>query len=156
MLNLVSDLFAQVIATWTSGKPLALDRRRALKFAGFGFAVSGPLLHFWYKLLNDVLPPATTTLLILLRIALDRLLFAPLFFALFHAWNGLIDNNLEAVPKEIERKVPATVVKAMWLWVPAQWVNFAYVPLPLKVLYGNVVALVWNIYFSSISNARRV
>ena len=45
------------------------------------------------------------------------------------------------------RKLTALV--ANWaLWVPAQLVNFRYIPGKFQVLFSNVVALGWNAYLS--------
>ena len=44
-------------------------------------------------------------------------------------------------------------VTANWkLWIPAQLVNFAIVPLHFQVLFANGVALVWNTYLSHITH----
>jgi FtsH-binding integral membrane protein len=48
----------------------------------------------------------------------------------------------------LRASVPDIVVANWALWVPAQFVNFAVVPLKFQVLYSNVVALVWNVYLS--------
>lgn len=40
-------------------------------------------------------------------------------------------------------------MKVNWLlWIPAQFINFKFVPPNLRVLAVNVVALVWNVYMS--------
>ena len=49
-----------------------------------------------------------------------------------------------------------SVIQANWaLWIPAQLVNFGMVPLNYQVLFGNVVALLWNVYLSWINVASR-
>ena len=39
----------------------------------------------------------------------------------------------------------------MQVWTVAQAVNFQLVPLDYRVLFGNVVALWWNIYLSLVN-----
>jgi len=71
----------------------------------------------------------------------------------FYAWTSLTTTGtLEQALASVQTKLVPTVQKSLILWVPAQYVNFMYVPLELKVLYGNVVALLWNVYFSLINN----
>ena len=81
------------------------------------------------------------------RLLLDQFVFAPLFVPSFMAglWilegrDNIWDPLLDVVP---------SVMEANWaLWIPAQLVNFSIVPLNYQVLFGNVVALVWNVYLS--------
>lgn len=49
-----------------------------------------------------------------------------------------------------------TTVRSNWiLWVPANFVNFRFVPVPLQVAFSNFVALFWNTYVSFVSNRVR-
>ena len=93
-------------------------------------------------------PPGALT-----RLAADQLLFAPLFVGTFFA--ALL--TLEGRPRDAAAKVRADLpaaLKANWaLWVPANFVNFRFVPPHLQVLFANGVALVWNTYLSIVSNA---
>ena len=42
-----------------------------------------------------------------------------------------------------------SLVQVNWaLWVPAQYINFKFVPPNLRVLAVNITALVWNVYMS--------
>ena len=48
-------------------------------------------------------------------------------------------------------------VVANWqLWVPAQVINFALVPVHFQVLFANGVACIWNIYLSHVSHGAHV
>lgn len=89
----------------------------------------------------------------LTRLAADQLLFAPLFVASF--FSALL--TLEGRPGDALAKVKAdlpSAIKANWaLWVPANFVNFRFVPPHLQVLFANAVALAWNTYLSIVSNA---
>ena len=42
-----------------------------------------------------------------------------------------------------------SLVQVNWaLWVPAQYINFKFVPPNLRVLAVTITALVWNVYMS--------
>jgi hypothetical protein len=44
----------------------------------------------------------------------------------------------------------AAVLLAQYkVWPAVNWINFTYVPEPLRVLFSTVVALFWNIYLTS-------
>lgn len=89
----------------------------------------------------------------LARLAADQLLFAPAFVSTFFA--ALL--TLEGRPGDAVAKIKAdlpSALKANWsLWVPANFVNFRFVPPVLQVAFANVVALGWNTYLSIVSNA---
>lgn len=54
----------------------------------------------------------------------------------------------EQIKDELRTNWPSTV-KANWmLWVPAQFINFRFVPVHHQVLVANITALLWNVYFS--------
>jgi len=52
------------------------------------------------------------------------------------------------VPDVLMTKVPSTVVASWLLWVPAQLVNFAFIPGKFQVLFSNGAGFVWNAYLS--------
>jgi hypothetical protein len=47
---------------------------------------------------------------------------------------------------------PASVTRCIQVWTVAQAVNFQVVPLEYRVLFGNMIALWWNIYLSLASH----
>jgi hypothetical protein len=47
-----------------------------------GVVLVGPALHFWYLTLSRLVPAATTAGAVM-RLALDQLVFAPVFLATF-------------------------------------------------------------------------
>ena len=96
----------------------------------------------------------STTSSVLQRLALDQGLFAPAFTPTFMFAVRVLEN-----PQEAPRALASVrddwwpAVTANWkLWIPAQLVNFAVVPLHWQVLFANGVALVWNTYLSHITH----
>lgn len=81
--------------------------------------------------------------------AADQLGFAPLFVGSMIAILAAIDGApLDSLPKLLASDLPPAI-RANWsLWVPAQFINFRFVPPAYQVLFANVVALAWNVYFS--------
>lgn len=44
-------------------------------------------------------------------------------------------------------------VQANWkLWPLANFISFAFVPLELRVLFGNVVSVGWSVYVSAVTH----
>lgn len=84
----------------------------------------------------------------MLKIALHQLAFTPALFVLFWTWIALFEGTLRTLKAQISHNMVRMVVAQLKIWPLAQYVNFRYVPHHLQVLFSNVVALVWNIYFS--------
>jgi hypothetical protein len=142
--NVIGDIIAQEIA---GNKKL--DVMRTVKFGSFGLIVTGPLVHFWYKLLNQVFSRfPTTPLTVVIKIALHQLVFTPALFVLFWTWIAMFEGTVHKLKSQISNNMLRMVVAQLKIWPLAQYINFRYVPLNLQVLFSNLVALVWNIYFS--------
>ena len=59
-----------------------------------------------------------------------------------------IGSYLSQIEKDLARDLPEMLVVNWCLWVPAQMMNFTFIPLKYQVLFGNFVAVTWNIYLS--------
>jgi protein Mpv17 len=53
----------------------------------------------------------------------------------------------------LQEHVPTALIANWSLWIPAQVINFRFVPGKFQVLFSNVVALAWNVYLSFMSHA---
>jgi hypothetical protein len=123
------------------------DLRRLLSMAAIGGVLVGPTLHFWYGTLARLVP-STAVAGVVGRVGIDQFLFAPCFVVAFFAGLKLVEGRVDLLP-ELVREQWWTTVKTNWLlWIPAQAINFTFMPLHLQVLFANGVALVWNTYLS--------
>jgi Mpv17 / PMP22 family len=140
---------------------LPWDWRRTGRFGILGTLLVAPTVHVWYNQLHrftsNLSISSSPWRLLASRVAIDQLLFAPAFTAV---WLVALRMLEQGHPKHIEweslrASVPDIVVANWALWVPAQLVNFAVVPLKFQVLYSNVVALAWNVYLSYTTSSNR-
>ncbi|XP_026572889.1 peroxisomal membrane protein 2 [Pseudonaja textilis] len=146
-LSALGSLLSQLIEK--SQKKKRLDWRELLRFATYGFLVTGPLSHYFYLYLEQLIPSDTPFSLIK-RLLVDRLVVSPAFLAIFF----LVMNFLEGKDlSEFSKKVKSgywTSLKMNWkVWTPVQVINFTYVPLQFQVLFGNLVAILWFAYLAS-------
>ncbi|EFJ52964.1 hypothetical protein VOLCADRAFT_102925 [Volvox carteri f. nagariensis] len=142
LLNALGDIFCQFFIE--GGK---WDIRRTSIFTFMGLALVGPTLHYWYSLLNRLIPARGATGAGL-QLLLDQGVFAPLFLATFISVLFTIEGKSHLVRSKLEQDLLETV-KVNWvLWIPAQYLNFRFVPPNLQVLTANIVALIWNTYMS--------
>ena len=84
--------------------------------------------------------------------AMDQLLFAPVFIGSIVASILTLEGHSSEVPAKIRNDL-FTIIRSGWaLWVPFQFINFRFVPVNLQALASNLVALVWNVYMSYASH----
>jgi hypothetical protein len=142
VLNGLGDIFCQLFV-----EKEGYSAKRTLTFAGLGVVFVGPCLFYWYGLLGKLVP-GTDIMSILASLALDQLVYAPVFIAGFMSILTAIEGKPEAIQAKLQQDLfPA--IKVNWgLWVPAQYINFKFVPPNLRTLAVNITALVWNVYMS--------
>ncbi|XP_062999821.1 peroxisomal membrane protein 2 [Elgaria multicarinata webbii] len=148
ILSALGSLLSQVIEK--SHKKRSLDLWGPLRFAIYGLVFTGPLSHYFYLYLEQLIP-SDVPLAVVKRLLLDRLVVAPAFLALFFFIMNLLEGkDTSAFVKRVKSGYwPA--LKMNWkMWTPVQFVNLNYVPMQFQVLFGNLVALVWFAYLASV------
>ncbi|XP_023968769.2 protein Mpv17 isoform X2 [Chrysemys picta bellii] len=122
--------------------------RRTLKMMAIGFCFVGPVVGGWYQLL-DRLIPGNTRMVVLKKMALDQVGFAPCFLGCFLAIAGAL-NGLSAEESwaKIRRDYPDALLTNYYLWPAVQIANFYFIPLNHRLAVVQVVAVVWNSYLS--------
>ena len=154
LLNAAGDLFAQFM--FEDAAKNGCDWKRAGVFTFLGAALVGPCLHFWYSSLSKIVAAtgATGTAAAAVSLALDQLVFAPTFLAVFIGSLFTIEGNAAEVPAKLKQDWGKTVVTNWKIWVPFQFLNFRFVPVNLQVGAANVIALLWNTYMSWVSHLK--
>ena len=110
-----------------------VDVRRLATFTALGGVMVGPTLHHWYTALHRHVPGEGVRALVR-RLALDQLVFAPLFIPSFMGVLLVLEGHERPLRKTRAEWWPSIV--ANWqLWVPAPLVNFGLVPLHFQVLF---------------------
>jgi protein Mpv17 len=109
----------------------------------------GPTLTVWYGALGrwtsawgEGLAPT------LKRMLIDQLAFAPAFIAVFFLTAATIEGKPEDGVRRIQVGWKDAVLTNYSIWPAAQLVNFGLVPPHLRVLFANMVGVVWNSYLS--------
>lgn len=106
-----------------------------------------PVLNVWYSNLYRLVP-AQNTAGAIGRLALDQLVFAPCFVSLFISSLFVLDGNASQVPAKLKQDLVESVIMNWKIWIPAQFINFRFVPPQLNLLMTNFTALIWNAYLS--------
>ncbi|XP_075753984.1 peroxisomal membrane protein 2 [Pelodiscus sinensis] len=152
VLSALGSLLSQVIerSRRKPGTSKSLDLSGPLRFAIYGFLFTGPLSHYFYLYLEQLIPP-DAAFAVIKRLLVDRLLVAPPFLVLFFFVMNLLEGKDLSAFTEKMRSSYWAALKMNWkVWTPVQFVNVNYVPLQFRVLFGNLVALFWFAYLASI------
>jgi len=128
-----------------------VDIARFLRFAFFGFILQAPWNHFYYLALDGALPPteepftATTGI----KVAIDQFVQAPIFTVIIFSFLGFLEGkSTEDIKQQLDDDYVDTMLANWKLWVPATFVNIAFCPPILRVLFLNVVFFFWSIFLS--------
>jgi peroxisomal membrane protein 2 len=148
-----ADLAGQAVEDVKSGRSVGddVDLARTVRFAIFGLVLQAPWNHFYYQFLDGAIPPTeepwTSTTAI--KTFIDQFLQAPVFTVLIFAFLGFLEGkNFKDIQKQLEDDYKDTMIANWGLWVPASFINLAFVPPIFRVLYLNVVFFFWSIFLS--------
>ena len=115
------------------------DLKRNLKLTLYGLCISGPASAHWYCYLQPR-PLAV-------KVALDQLIFSPIFLGVFFCYNSIVEGKLEA---NMHQKYLRALCSGLCFWPVVQVVNFWAVPQHLRLLTGSLVGVGWTFWFSSL------
>ncbi|KAG5176600.1 hypothetical protein JKP88DRAFT_159084 [Tribonema minus] len=151
-----ADLCAQQLERSKAEEPKDLEFARSARFFALGLFAQAPWNHYFYMYLDKALPPTeevfTSTTAI--KLALDQGVQAPIFTVIIFAFLGLLEGkSLAEVKQKLNESYGSTMIANWKLWIPASFVNLAFCPPPLRVLFTNVVFFCWSIFLSIVVNA---
>ncbi|SAL95051.1 hypothetical protein [Absidia glauca] len=129
------------------------DYMRTGRMMLFGGAVAGPTLSTWYRFLEHNVKASTPFKALVKKVAIDQVLFAPVFIGVFFSTQGLFEGkSLDQIKEKLDHGYTTAVVNNYKLWPAVQFFNFYFVPLNHRLMVTNVVALGWNSYLSWINH----
>jgi len=121
------------------------DRLGRLGITGI---IEGPLLYIFYKRLDAALPGRSKRTIVK-KLAADLFIGGPIFNITFFMSMSLLEGKtLRDSWVELVKKFPTVFLTECLYWPPCQFLNFYYVAPAYRVLYVNVVAVLWNIFLS--------
>lgn len=153
----LGDCIAQI----STNKAPTLDRRlagvdalRTARLALFGLLWTGPSGHVFYGVLDKIFKSQSLGPLAAIagKVGVDQLVYSPICMMVFFTWVNVACLTPAKAPQEISQKLIPSITMSWLLWTPAMVVNMALVPANLRMLYINVVSLVWTNILSRISS----
>jgi protein Mpv17 len=143
-----------------------LDLRRSALFAGFGVMYIGGFQYFLYSVafvrfttFFERVGTVTRLGQHVARALIDQLGHVPtIYFPSFYALKAVAEGRPlirgECSAASLYRKEGWECLKANWfIWIPAQIVNFAFVPIHLRVPFVSSTSFGWTIILSTMQGA---
>jgi hypothetical protein len=146
-----ADFAGQALENKMAESNKDVDWARAARFSFFGFILQAPWNHFYYILLDGALPPTADPLTATtgIKVAIDQFIQAPIFTALIFFFLGTLEGkSVDDVKRQLQADYKDTMLANWKLWVPATFVNIAFCPPQLRVLFLNCVFFFWSIFLS--------
>lgn len=154
----VADVICQTVfsSDKDSDKKTFFDRidwKRTFNFTVLNTVFMSTSAHYWYGFLSTKIV-GDTMIASAKRVAFDQLLFAPAIISTLFTGNMLLqgERDWNVIINKLKNDLPGTLLYNYSVWVPAQLINFRFVPPQLRVLWANFIGFFWNIYLSSATN----
>lgn len=147
----IGDILAQ---KFLNNVPGSFDWARLARMASFGFLIHGTSGHFFYNFLDSLIPGQQLTA-VAGKVAVDQLVWAPIFTALFLTYMGFAErkNKDQVVDKVKEQTMKG--VKASWkVWPVAHAINFRFIPTSQRLLYINAIQIGYNMFLSILGSSK--
>jgi len=130
---------------------------RTAQMFGFCSAWLGAPMSLWFRFLARKFPDGTPykiTKTLTVHMGLAAPTTNLLFFGYREALHGPRETWAERFAMRMRREFPSTTAYSNLFWIPAQTINFNFVPLHLRPLYLNSAMVVWTTYLSIAGHRR--
>ncbi|CAG0918333.1 unnamed protein product, partial [Notodromas monacha] len=142
------------------------DFRRTWRMFLVGLS-QGPPHHWWYTFLDksssifrfekkkifEQVYPSKSLRTVGKKILADQLVAAPFFAVTFFLGMGYLEKkSFDEIMTEFVKKFPSVYAFDWAIWPPTQFINFVYVSAAYRVLYVNLVTVLWDVFLSYIKH----
>ncbi|XP_049808053.1 mpv17-like protein isoform X1 [Schistocerca nitens] len=117
------------------------DGPSLLRYAVYGCVIQSNILLFWYRWLDRRFV-GTAAATVLKKMLLDQFVLTPPLLVAFYVSMSLMERKKDLF-EECRNKLVPTFKTSCLFWMPAQLVNFMWVPPAARVIYVGSCALVW-------------
>ncbi|XP_054009751.1 mpv17-like protein 2 [Hylaeus anthracinus] len=110
--------------------------------------VQGPFHHWFYMLLDKVLP-GRNALSVVKKTCIDQTIASPTCLGIFFIGLGILEHRkIEEICQELRLKLYDTWKVDCCFWPPTQFVNFFFIPFRYRVLYTNFMTMIYDVFLS--------
>lgn len=142
---IVGDLTSQAIIQ----KRETIDYKQTLQFAIAGLIFVGPVVRTCLVTIDKLFGPTSSAKVLAKKLFVDQCIFAPTFLVCnISLLTVLKTRSLDAVKPELDQSYFNLLKLNYTFWPFVQVINFYFIPLAYRVIFGSSAALVWNTLFS--------
>lgn len=136
------------IAQLTIERNDSMDWHRFFTLCSYGLIVTGGVNHFYYKGLDNAFGAQLNLRTALKKLVIDQCLLAPIEIAFFISYCNFWNKSSDGIAEKLKQDLKPVVINNYIVWIPAQILNFTYIPEKLRVLYTCIICMGWNSYMS--------
>ncbi|XP_059054022.1 mpv17-like protein [Achroia grisella] len=136
-----AELSQQTYDKIYSPKKTEMDFAAAGRLVTVGSGLYAPTLYYWYRFLDNKFT-GTAVKTVLTKVATDQIFMMPILLAAFYTLLGVFERR-EDVFEELRQKYWKTFVANQIFWIPAQTINFYFMPPHLRVVYVASTSFIW-------------
>ncbi|XP_046993725.1 mpv17-like protein [Schistocerca americana] len=123
------------------GEPRPYDLRSIGHYGVLGLGFYPQVYYYWYRWLDRRFV-GTAAATVLKKMLLDQFVLTPPLLVAFYVSMSLMERKKDLF-EECRNKLVPTFKTSCLFWMPAQLVNFMWVPPAARVIYVGSCALVW-------------
>jgi hypothetical protein len=133
-----SEVISQVILPEKSGK---FNYGRVVKMGLFGLCFHGLFFHHYFKFLEKLFHGKHS---FIKKLVFDQVFCAPFINFVIITYSKMYDGEtFQNVIDFLKKEFTQILLANYYLWPAAQALNFKVIPINLRVLFNNMVGLLW-------------
>jgi len=152
VVHALGSFTCQTIANMASApadrKPI--DLNQIARFTLFGAVVVGPVLKYWWYMLDlKIFKNKKLFLRPVQMMLVDQVVFRwPIIAAFVLYLNVTSGQSFQKSYADFSQRIGPIIKDSIKIWPAATLISFYLIPLHLRILYANVVAYCWNTYMA--------
>lgn len=132
-----------------------IDYAQTARFAIAGLIYVGPVVRGCIVMIDKMFGPTKSNVILLKKVLFDQLINAPCFLVgNISLLTYMKTQSLDSIKEELTRSYFPLLKTNYSFWPAVQAVNFYFIPIAYRVLFGSTCAFMYNIAFSYILNNR--
>ncbi|CAN8030661.1 unnamed protein product [Ixodes persulcatus] len=141
--------------TFFQKKPF-FDARQSVNFFIVGLLYTGSISVAWFGIVERLIVIDGFAAAVI-KVLVSQVFFSPLFtLGLLVVYGLLKGQSWKDIGENIRTKYVALLCSRFIVYPLAQFINFEFVPIVYRPMYGSVISLFWNMYLSWKANQVKV